>query len=144
MSQCPLPTRPDDDEAAMITRMLSAGRIVIVGLSDAPDRPSNEIAQYLLSVGKKIVGVNPNRTTILGQPCYPSLADVPGPIEVVDVFRRPEHCAEVTRQAIAAGAKGVWLQSGIISEEAAQLARAAGIDFVQNRCIKVEHWRRSR
>jgi predicted CoA-binding protein len=75
---------------------------------------------------------------VLGLTCYPSLADIPGPIDLVDVFRRPEHCADVTRQAVAVGAKGVWLQSGIVSPEAQRIAREAGIDFVQDRCLKVE------
>lgn len=144
MTQCPLPQTPSDDEDALIGRMLSAGRIVIVGLSDDPSRPSHEIAQYLLSAGKRIVGVNPGHTTILGQPCYASLEDVPGAIETVDVFRRAEHCPDVVREAIAAGAKSVWLQSGIVSPEAERLARQAGIDFVQDRCIMVEHRRRAR
>lgn len=132
------------NEKEAISRMLAADRIVIVGLSDDPDRPSHEIARYLLSVGKQIAGVNPGHASILGQPCYPSLAALRGPIETVNVFRRPEHCPQVTRDAIAAGARGIWLQSGIISEESANLARAARIDFVQDHCIMVEHRRRFR
>ena len=76
---------------------------------------------------------------MLGLKCYASLEDVPGTIDVVDVFRRPEFCADVVRSAVAAGAKGVWLQSGIVSPEAEQVAAEAGIDFVQDRCLKVEH-----
>jgi predicted CoA-binding protein len=97
------------------------------------------VASYLLSVGKEIVPVNPNHQRVLGLRCYPSLEAVPGPIDVVDVFRRPEHCAEVVRSAVAVGAKGVWLQSGIVSKEAERLAHEAGIDFVQDRCMKVDH-----
>jgi predicted CoA-binding protein len=93
---------------------------------------------------KEILPVNPNHKTVMGLTCYPSLAAVPGPIDVVDVFRRPEFCADVTRDAVEVGAKGVWLQSGIRSAEAREIARKAGIDFVQNRCLKVEHMFRGR
>jgi len=119
--------------------MLGAGRIAIVGLSDDPSRPSYEIATYLLGQGYAVVPVNPNHAAVLGMKCYPSLKDVPGEIDVVNVFRRSEFCADVTRDAIAAGAKGVWLQSGIRNEDARRLAAAAGIDFVQDRCILLEH-----
>lgn len=140
---CPVPTPPADrSRAAMIARMLAGERIAVVGLSDDPSRPSYSVASYLQSVGKVILPVNPNCSRVMGVKCYPSLADVPGPIEVVDVFRRPEHCAAVVREAIEAGAKGVWLQSGIVSDEAARIAEDAGIDFVQDRCLKVDHMMR--
>jgi len=136
---CPLPTQPPDDEAAVIRRMLAGKRIAVVGLSDDPHRPSHDVARYLQSVGKEVIPVNPNHQRVLGLKCYASLEAVPGPIDVVDVFRRPEFCAEVVRSAVAAGAKGVWLQTGIVNEEAERVAAEAGIDFVQDRCIKVEH-----
>jgi len=136
---CPLPTRPSDDEDAIMARMLAAKRIAVVGLSDDSSRPSHGVARYLQSVGKEVIPVNPTLSKVLGVTCYPSLAVVPGPIEVVDVFRRPEFCPAVVRDAIAAGARGVWLQSGIVSREAERLAGEAGIDFVQDRCLKVEH-----
>ena len=136
---CPLPSRPSDDEAAVIRRMLLAKRIAVVGLSDDPTRPSHDVARYLQSVGKEIIPVNPNHAKVLELKCYPSLVAVGGPVDVVDVFRRAEFCADVVRDAIAAGAKGVWLQTGIISDEARQLAAEAGIDFVQDRCMKVDH-----
>lgn len=144
MSQaCPLPAAPRGDETEVIDRLLRARRIAIVGLSDDPSRPSHEIGQYLLSVGKTIIPINPNLREVLGQRCYASLADAPGPIDLVNVFRRSEACAQVTREAVAAGAKGVWLQSGVISEEARQIAQAARVDFVQNQCIMVQHMMRS-
>ena len=121
--------------------MLAGRRIAVVGLSDDPSRASHRIARYLLSVGKEVIAVNPNHAHVLGLKCYPSLGTIAGSIDVVDVFRRPEYCAEVARSAIAAGAKGIWLQSGIINEQARQLAAGAGIDFVQDRCIMVEHIR---
>jgi predicted CoA-binding protein len=136
---CPLPTDLPDDEAGMVRRMLGAKRVAVVGLSDDPSRPSHDVARYLQSVGKEIIPVNPNHSKVMGLKCYPSLGAVPGPIEVVDVFRRPEFCADVVRDAVAAGAKGVWLQTGIVSEEAERVALEAGIDFVQDRCFKVEH-----
>ncbi|MGH7215106.1 MAG: CoA-binding protein [Tepidisphaeraceae bacterium] len=140
---CPLPKPSGDGEFGAIARMLSAKRIAIVGLSDDPSRPSHEIGEYLLSQGKEIIPVNPTHTQVLGRRCYARLADVPGPIDLVNVFRRPEFCADVTREAIAAGARGVWLQSGITNAEAKKLADDVGIDFVQNRCIMVEHAQRS-
>jgi predicted CoA-binding protein len=124
--------------------MVDARRIAVVGLSDHPSRPSYDVASYLRAVGKEILPVNPNHKAVMGLTCYPSLAAVPGPIDVVNVFRRPEFCADVTRDAVEVGAKGVWLQSGIKNEEAREIARRAGIDFVQNRCLKVEHMFRDR
>src|SRR3954468_22631460 len=136
---CPLPTGHGSNEAEAVRRMIDAKRIAVVGLSDDPSRPSYDVAKYLRSVGKEILPVNPSHKTVMGLTCYPSLAAVPGPIDVVNVFRRPEFCADVARDAVEVGAKGVWLQSGIKSEEAREIARKAGIDFVQNRCLKVDH-----
>ena len=136
---CPLPGAARGSTADAIRRMLAGNRIAVVGLSDDPSRASHGVASYLASVGKEIIPVNPNHATVMGLRCYPSLEDVPGAIDVVDVFRRPEFCADVVRSAVAVGAKGVWLQSGIVSPEAERVARDAGIDFVQDKCMKVEH-----
>jgi predicted CoA-binding protein len=136
---CPLPTSPSDSEDDAVRRMVNAKRIAIVGLSDDPSRPSYDVARYLKSVGKEIIPVNPTHSKVMGLTCYPSLSAVPGPIDVVDVFRRPEFCADVARDAIEVGAKGLWLQSGVTSDEARFIARKAGIDFVENRCLKVDH-----
>jgi uncharacterized protein len=141
---CPLPNRPGGTEADAVRRMLAAQRIAVVGLSDDPSRPSHGVASYLISVGKEVIPVNPGHQRVLGLKCYPSLEAVPGEIEVVDVFRRPEYCADVVRSAVSVSAKGVWLQSGIVSPEARQLAHEAGIDFVEDRCIKVDHMFRGR
>jgi len=113
-----------------------------VGLSDDPSRASFGVASYLLSAGKEVIPINPNCDRVLGLKCYPSLEAAPRPIDLVDVFRRAEACPDVVRQAIAAGAKGVWLQSGIISDEARELAWKAGIDFVENRCLMIDLMRR--
>ena len=136
---CPLPTNPSGGEAETVRRLLAGHRIAVVGLSDDPSRASHGVASYLISVGKEVIPVNPNHAKVLGLKCYPSLEEVPGSIDVVVVFRRPEHCADVVRSAVSVGAKGVWLQSGIVSREAERLAREAGIDFVQDRCMKVDH-----
>ena len=141
---CPLPTSPKGSTGDAVGRMLAARRVAVVGLSDDATRASHGVASYLRSVGKEVVPVNPNYATVMGLKCYGSLEEVPGPIDVVDVFRRPEHCADVVRSAVAVGARGVWLQTGIVSPEAERIAREAGIDFVQDRCLKVEHMFRGR
>lgn len=136
---CPLPLRTPGAESTTVDRMLQARRIAVVGMSDDPSRPSHGIGGYLASHGYEVIPVNPNHDQVLGQKCYARLSDVPGEIDLVNVFRRPQFCADVTRDAIAKGAKGVWLQAGIRNEEAQRLAEEAGIDFVQDRCIMVEH-----
>jgi len=139
---CPLPLRTPGAESSAVDRMLKAKRIVIVGMSDDPGRPSHGIGGYLAAHGYAVIPVNPNHDRVLGQKCYARLSDVPGEIDLVNVFRRPQFCADVTREAIEAGAKGIWLQAGIRNEEARQLAEDAGVDFVQDRCIMVEHMAR--
>ncbi len=116
-------------------------RIAMVGLSSNPFRPSHFAAIYLLAEGYDVVGVNPRETTVLGRPCYPSLEAAPGPVEVVDVFREPSAVPAIVEQAIAVGAKVVWMQLGVIHEEAAASARAAGLEVVMDRCMKIEHAR---
>ena len=139
---CPLPLREPGAESAAIDRMLKVKRIAIVGMSDDPSRPSHGIGGYLAAHGYEVIPVNPNHDEVLGQKCYARLSDVPGEIDLVNVFRRPQYCADATREAIEAGAKGVWLQAGIRNEDAQRLAEEAGIDFVQDRCIMVEHMAR--
>ena len=140
---CQVPSSGANDPDA-IERMLDATRIAIVGASDDPSRPSHRIASYLLAHGKEVVPVNPNHETVLSLKCYRSLSEIPGSIDLINVFRRPEFCADVARQAIAIGAKGLWLQSGIACGESERLARDAGLLFVQDRCIMVEHMSRRR
>ena len=112
--------------------------IAVVGISSKPDRPSNEVAWYLQEHGYRIVPVNPNETEVLGERAYASLTDIPDDvqIDVVDVFRRPEHTPEVARDAAAIGAKVLWLQEGIVNEEAARIAQEAGLDVIMGVCIK--------
>ena len=139
---CPLPLREPGAESSAVDRMLKAKRVAVVGMSDDASRPSHGIGGYLASNGYEVIPVNPNHDQLLGKKCYARLADIPGGVDLVNVFRRPQFCADVTREAIAAGAKGVWLQAGIRNEEARRLAEQANIDFVQDRCIMVEHMAR--
>jgi uncharacterized protein len=115
--------------------------IVVVGASSRPEKPAHYVPAYMQAQGYRIVPVNPDETEVLGERAYPDLASAPGPVEFVNVFRRPEYCADVVRAAIAVGAKAVWLQLGIVSEEARCLAEEAGIAFVQDRCVLVDHRR---
>lgn len=136
---CPLPSPKGASEAEIVAKLVKAKRIAVVGLSDDPSRISYTVASYLKKAGKEIVPVNPNAETVMGLKCYPTLDDVEGPIDLVNVFRRAEFCAGVARQAVKMGAKGLWLQSGIISPEARQIATEGGLDYVENRCLMVEH-----
>ncbi len=115
--------------------------IVVVGASSLPEKPSHWVSEYMIEQGYRVIPVNPEETEVFGVPCYPDLASVPEPVEFVNVFRRPQYCADVVRDAIAVGAKAVWLQQGIVGEEALRLAEEAGITFVQNRCVLQEHRR---
>ncbi len=112
--------------------------IAVVGLSSRPGRPSFEVATYLADHGYRSVPVNPNETEVLGEPAYGSLLDIPRDlaIDVVDVFRRASETPEVARQAVAIGAKVLWLQEGIVSEEAAAIASAGGIEVIMGVCIR--------
>ncbi|CAM3308369.1 MULTISPECIES: CoA-binding protein [Saccharibacillus] len=122
------------------TLLQAAGNIAVVGLSDKPDRTSYMVSHAMQSRGYRIIPVNPAAAgqQILGETCYASLADVPEPIDIVDVFRRSEFCADVAREAVEVGAKTLWLQSGVFSDEAADIAGDAGLTVIMDRCIKVE------
>lgn len=113
--------------------------IAVVGLSSDVFRPSFGVAQYMQKQGYRIIPVNPNETAILGEKAYASLDDVPEPVDIVNVFRRPEAAMEVTEAAIRKGVKAVWMQEGVINEEAADKARAAGLVVVMDACILKEH-----
>lgn len=126
-----------------IDAILAMRRIAVVGLSSNPSRDSYGVARYLKNHGYEILPVNPNETEILGVPSYKSLADLPEPPEVVDVFRRPEFVSAIVDEAIAVGAKAVWLQLDVVDYEAARRAREAGLVVVMDRCLKVEHARRA-
>lgn len=125
-----------------IDRLLDAGTVAVVGLSSNGARDSHRIAAYLKAHGYRVVPVNPNETEVLGEKAYPTLADVPFDIDVVDVFRRREHLRGIVEEAIKKGAWGVWGQLGVADTEAEEIASGAGLAFVMNRCIMVEHDRR--
>jgi uncharacterized protein len=116
-------------------------RIAMVGLSSNPFRPSHFAAIYMLAHGYDVTPVNPRESEILGRRSYPSLLDVPGPIEIVDIFRESDAVPAIVEEAIARGAKVIWMQLGVIHEQAAAKARDAGLEVVMDRCVKIEHAR---
>ena len=115
--------------------------IAIVGLSDKPERASNFVGSYLKSEGYQIIPVNPMKEEILGEKSYPDLKSIPGKVDVVDIFRRPQDCYGIVEEAIEIGAKAVWMQLSIVNRDAAELAKKNGLDIVMDRCIKMEHGR---
>ena len=123
--------------------LLDTKVIAVVGLSANPDRPSNQVAWYLHHQGYRLFGINPDSKDpdVFGIPMLPSLDQVPEPIDIVDVFRRPEHTPPVARDAVAAGARALWLQLGIASAESRAIAEDAGLTYVEDRCLKVDHAR---
>lgn len=130
----PLHPIPPVDEILRTTRS-----IAVVGFSPKVNRPSHMVAKYLMDVGFTVYPVNPGVSEILGQVSYPDLASIPEPVDVVDIFRRSEAVLPIVEAAIAIGAKVVWMQQGILNEEAASLARKAGLQVVMDRCIKIDH-----
>jgi uncharacterized protein len=117
-----------------------ARTIAIVGASPNPSRPSNGVMRYLLKAGYRCIPVRPlNCDEVLGIPCVPTLAAIEDGIDLVDVFRRPEYCADVAREAVAVGAKAVWLQLGITSPEARLVAQGGEIDYVEDECTAIVH-----
>ena len=120
--------------------ILTSSRVVaVVGLSPKPDRPSYGVASYLQGKGYKIIPVNPGAEEILGVPSYPDLSSVPEPVDVVDIFRRSEDVPAIVEEAIKIGAKAVWMQEGVINDEAATRAEKAGLRVVMDRCMLKEH-----
>lgn len=118
--------------------------IAVVGLSSKPHRPSFGVSRYIQSAGYRIIPVNPNEKEVLGEKAYPRLEDVPVKVDIVNIFRRSEEVAPVVASAIAIGAKTVWMQEGVVHEEAGEVARKAGLNVVMDRCILKEHVRRFR
>jgi uncharacterized protein len=121
----------------------SARTIAIVGLSADPQKASNFVATYLQRAGYRVIPISPKAGEILGERVIPDLASVEGPIDIVDIFRPAKDCLAVVEQAIAVGARAVWIQLGIVAPEAAERAAAAGLAVVMDRCIKIEHGRRA-
>jgi len=119
----------------------SARTIAVVGLSGRRCRPSHGVAEYLKRSGFRVIPVNPQETEVLGEKCYPDLDSVPGEIDIVDIFRRSEFVPEIVEAAIRKGAKAVWMQEGVIHEEAARRAAEAGLAVMMDRCILKVHQR---
>ena len=128
-------------DAELHALLASSGRIAVVGHSDKPYRDSFQIGQYLRRAGYIVFAVNPHMRSVDDNPAYPDLRSLPEPVDIVNVFRRSEHLAQVMSDAIAIGARAVWSQFGVEDAAAAERGRAAGLMVVMNRCIKVEHLR---
>lgn len=127
---------PDREQ---IKEILCGGdTIAVVGLSDNPERVSYMVSEAMQAKGYTIIPVNPNADTILGQKSYAKLSDIPVPVDIVNVFRRSEHTPPVAEEAVSIGAKTLWLQLGILNEEAGKIAASGGLNVIMDRCIKVE------
>jgi hypothetical protein len=127
-----------------IARMLGAKTIAVVGLSSDPSRASHSVSRYMQSNGYRIIPINPNETSVLGEKAYPRLSDVPEQVDLVDIFRRSEEAGQHVDEAIRIGARGVWLQEGVVDAEAAGRAFDAGLDVAMDLCILKEHLKRER
>ncbi|HOW54285.1 MAG TPA: CoA-binding protein [Syntrophorhabdaceae bacterium] len=121
-------------------RILEESKIIaVVGLSPDQGKASNVVASYLIGQGYRIIPVNPNHSDILGQRSYPSLTDIPEKIDIVDIFMKAENLLPVVREAVALSPKAIWLQLGIVNEEAEKLTASGNIPFFMDQCIKIEH-----
>jgi len=130
------------DDINSLRRILRQSHVIaVVGLSANWWRPSYFVAKYLQEHGYRVIPVNPAYTEVLGEKCYATLADVPEKIDMVDCFRKSAEIPALTEEAIAVGAKCLWMQLGVINPEAAERARQAGLDVVMDRCVKIEHGR---
>ena len=113
--------------------------IAVVGLSPKENRPSNQVARDLIEAGYNIIPVNPGQSEILGKTCYPDLKSIPEQVDIVDIFRKPEDIPPIVESAIEINARVIWMQQGIVNEEAARIARDAGLKVIMDRCLKVDH-----
>jgi len=132
---------PIEDDTVIRKILTEAKVIALVGASKKPYRDSYRIGQFLLSKGYTVIPVNPNYTEIEGEKCFPDLQSIRRPIDIVDIFRRSEHVPEIVEAAIRKGAKTIWMQEGVVHEEAARRAEAAGLTVVMDRCILKDHRR---
>ena len=131
------------DPEADIERVLASYRTVaVIGVSPKPDRPSHIVARFLMDEGFRVIPVTPDAVEVLGERAYADLASIPEPVEVVDIFRKPEEVLPVVEEAIRIGAKAVWLQEGVVNDAAADMARKAGLTVVMDRCMKREMLKR--
>lgn len=129
---------PIEHDAQIKEILRNARTIAVVGASDDPSRDSHSITKFLIDEGYEVFPVNPKYRSILGVPCYADLKSIPQKIDIVDVFRRPDAVLPVVEEAIAAGAKTLWLQLGVVNEEAASLAEQQGLQVVMDHCIAIE------
>jgi predicted CoA-binding protein len=130
------------DDIQTLSRILKESRVIaMVGLSANWYRPSYFAAKYMLDHGYRVIPVNPSYANVLGQKCYPALRDIPERVDIVDCFRKSEEIMPLAQDAIAIGAKVLWMQIGVINEAAAQMARNAGLNVIMNRCVKIEYAR---
>ena len=128
-----------NDLPAIKKLLATAKTIAVVGLSPKESRPSNMVARYLIEAGYTVIPVNPGQEEILGLDCYPDLGSIPTHVDIVDIFRRSEDVPPIVDEAIAIGAKAVWMQEGVVHAEAARTAQAAGLMVVMDRCLKTVH-----
>jgi uncharacterized protein len=126
------------NDSEMTALLRTAKTIAVVGLSSNPMRPSFGVSRFLQRQGYRVIPVNPNETEVLGERAYASVKDIPDQIDIVDIFRRPARVPEVVDDALAKGARCIWMQEGIVNDEAARKAEAAGLQVVMNRCILKE------
>jgi predicted CoA-binding protein len=128
-----------------IAELLANARVIaVVGLSSKKHRPSYGVSEYMQRAGYRIIPVNPNEESVLGEKAYPSLETIPERVDIVNIFRRSEFVPEIVEQAIRIGAQAIWMQEGVVHEEAAERARQAGLTVVMDRCILKEHRRLAR
>ncbi len=126
----------------IVEKLLNEARtIAVVGLSDNPARPSHDVASFLQDKGYKIIPVNPNIETVLGEKSYPDLRSIPGSVDIVDIFRKGEDVGPIVDEVMARGARAVWMQLGVINEAAAERAAGAGIEVIMDLCMKREYRR---
>lgn len=131
---------PKDKKVSVEEEILNSSRVIaVVGLSPRPDRPSHRVASYLKEQAYRIIPVNPKAKEILGELCHPDLASIPEPVDAVDIFRRSEEVPGITEEAIKIRAKALWMQEGVINEEAAARAREAGLLVVMDKCMLKQH-----
>ena len=139
-TECEMPDQeaPDEEIREILT---DAKTVAVVGLSPNPERDSHKVAAYLQTHGYRVIPVNPVIDEVLGERSYARVSEIEGPVDIVDIFRKPEAIPEIVDDAIAVGAKAVWMQLGLAHHVSAEKARAAGLRVVQNKCAKVEHAR---
>jgi len=139
MNEADAPQNADGTPDTRVTEILKTMKLVaVVGISDKPERASHGITKFLTGLGLEVVGVNPMLSEVLGIKVYPKLTDIPGSIDVVDVFRRSDTVGPIVDEAVAVGAKTIWMQEGVVNEDAAKVARDAGLDVIMDRCIYKE------